>query len=769
MSLRAAREALLADPSLRGAELCRAYAAAVDAELRALWEQAEAPGTGLALLAVGGYGRSELSPQSDLDLLLVHDGRDGVDAVAERLWYPIWDEGLKLGHSVRTVKETLALAAEDLDTATSLLSMRLVAGDTELFAVLDHDARGRWRKRSKRWLGELSQSVRNRHAEAGEVSFLLEPDLKEGRGGLRDVHAIHWAEQAESIMFEGDDAALDAAYEVLLAARVELHRRTARFGDRLLLQEQDGIADALGYASADALMRAVAEAARTIAWTSDETWARVDSSLKGPAHLWLRRDKPAGPGVILREGVAQLTATADPDEDPLLVLRVAVAAAQHDTRIERRALDRLAAAPAPDPFPWSQEARDLFAELLLCGEPAIDVIEALDQRGLWVRLLPEWEPVRFKSQRNAFHTYTVDRHLCVAAANAAALTDGVERPDLLVVGTLLHDIGKGYPGDHTEVGIGIVAEIGERMGYTAGDIAVLQEMVRHHLFLAEVATRRDLSEESTIEKVATTVGTLPVLHLLAALTEADSKATGPSAWNSWKEGLLAELVHRTEHFLGGGAPEDFTTDFPSDEVVARMAFGGRLVDGADDHLLVIDTDRPGMFSRVAGTLALNGLDVLAADAYSDDEGMAAERFRVASSFGAVPNWPKVIADVERALDGRLAISARLAERARTYGRGRPHNGGRGTPSVLIDNDTSATATVFEVHCSDSIGVLYRITRALAELELDLRNARIGTLGPEVIDAFYVCDAGGDKITDPVFLAEIERGILHAVLDPEGRA
>jgi [protein-PII] uridylyltransferase len=764
MSIRAAREHLFTDPTLRGVAWCRAYAAVMDDELRALWKAAEAPDVGMALVAVGGYGRAELSPQSDIDVVLLHRGGDAVGPVAEKLWYPIWDEGLKLGHAVRTVKEAVALAADDRDTATSLLSIRLVAGDASLAADLTTRAAALWRKRSKRWLSELSASVRDRHAIAGEVSFLLEPELKEGRGGLRDVHAIHWAEQAESIMLEGDDVALDEAYQVVLAARVELHRRTGRTGDRLLLQEQDAVAEALGFAETDDFMRSLSAAARTIAWTSDETWARVDSSLKGPSRLWMRRDKPCGPGIILREELVHLTADADPARDGLLILRAAVAAAQHDTRIERRSLDRLAAAPPPLPYPWSQEARDLLAELLLCGPPAIAVIETLDQRGLWSYVLPEWESVRFKPQRNAFHTYTVDRHLCVTATNTAELTDGVDRPDLLAVGALLHDIGKGYPGDHTEVGIEVIAAIGERLGYPPADIAVLQDMVRHHLLLAEVATRRDLSEDSTIEKVVDAVGSRSMLHLLAALTEADSKATGPSAWNSWKAGLLHELVSRADHLLGGGSVDELSNDFPTPAVLARMAEGRQVIEGADDHLLVIASDGIGMFSRVAGTLALNGLEILGADAYSDASGMAANSFHVTSSFGSVANWPKIVADVELALAGRLAISARLADRARTYGR-TPKGATRlAPPSVHFDNDTSASATVVEVHCPDSIGLLYRITRALAELELDLRAARIGTLGPEVIDAFYVCDAAGNKITDTAHLAEIERALLHALVE-----
>ena len=299
------RGALFADPSLSGLALSEAYCDRVDRWLAAIYREAATGADGVALVAVGGYGRGELAPQSDLDLLLVHRGLKGIGAIAERLWYPVWDEGLKLGHSVRTVKEALALAASDLDTATSLVTVRHLSGEVELTEELAEKALALWRKRARRWLGEISERVAERHGQAGEVAFLLEPDLKEGRGGLRDVHAIGWAELAQSVMLEGDDATLAANHDVLFAARVELHRRTGRPGDRLVLEEQDGVAAALGYADADAMMSAVSSAARAIAWTGDEVWERVDSSLKGPLGWRVSRDRRAGRrrGAARRAGV----------------------------------------------------------------------------------------------------------------------------------------------------------------------------------------------------------------------------------------------------------------------------------------------------------------------------------------------------------------------------------------------------------------------------------------------------------------------------------
>ena len=333
-AIRADRDALFADPSLHGRTFCRAYANRADAWLTTLLGPAE----DVALVAVGGYGRAELAPGSDLDVMLLHRGRKDVAALAERVWYPLWDAGLKLGHAVRTVKEALALAAGDLDTATSLLDVRLIAGDSDLSEELTRKAEAQWQSRSDRWLPVVGQAVAERHERAGEVAFLLEPDLKEGRGGLRDVHAQHWAEAARRILLEGDEASLAESYDTLLDVRVALHRRTGKASDRLLLQEQDGVAEDLGFADADVLMAEVAAAARTIAWTSDETWDRILSSVKGPRGRGASADRRVGQGIVIRDGVVELTADAEPLSDPTLVLRAAAAAAEAGLRISRRAV-----------------------------------------------------------------------------------------------------------------------------------------------------------------------------------------------------------------------------------------------------------------------------------------------------------------------------------------------------------------------------------------------------------------------------------------------
>jgi [protein-PII] uridylyltransferase len=755
------RGPLLDDSTLTGGAWCRAYARLVDGWLADLL--GEATGGSLdrvALVAVGGFGRSELCPQSDIDVYLVHARRD-ISAVADRIWYPVWDEDLHLGHSVCTVREALRLGAEDLDTATALLSARHVAGDESLTRELAKAASDQWARRSKRWLAELGAGVALRHEGAGEVAFALEPDLKEGRGGLRDVHALAWAEAAHRILLEHDDVTLTHAYSVLLDARVELQRRTGRPSNVLALEDQGDVARALGDADPDTLMARVAEAARTIAWTSDDSWRRIRSSLRGPLGRLSRRNRVVDQHIQLRDGEVWVTDDA-PVGDLGLVLRAGRAAATNRTVIERQSLERLAAVPVLPPDRWSDEDRAVFVDLLLCGPGAVKVIEALDQRGVWARVLPEWQPVRARPQRNPYHRYTVDRHLLETVAIAARLAHRVARPDLLVVSALLHDIGKGHGGDHTEIGVALTGRIVDRMGFAPDDAATIVALVAQHLLLADVATRRDLDDPTTIDRVATAVASVDRLHLLSALTEADSLATGPSAWGAWKAELVARLVDRVTDRLAGERAVTPVDAFPNDDLSARLALGADVIEVAGDTLTVMTADRPGVFSRIAGVLSLHGLDVVSAAAHSTEQGRALAQFRVSDPVRDDVPWDRVTGDLERAFGGRLALGSRLAERAQTYRRQRPRVPAVPGAWVSFDVDASFDATVIDVQTPDGIGVLYRITRAMAELDLDIRSARVQTLGANVVDAFYVRDAAGDKITDARVLAEIERAILHSL-------
>lgn len=762
------RSELIEDRSLTGRAFCDAYGKVVEEWLRSLWDDAvlgdPTHGAGMALVAVGGQGRQELCSRSDLDLLLLTT--KGVDAafVADRLWYPIWDEGLKLGHAVRSLRDTLALAAEDVETATALLSSRHLAGDAPLSAELSERARLGWQRKGRRWLAVLADSVEQRHGAHGEVAFDLEPDLKEARGGLRDVHALDWARAAGADVDEALLRDLRHHHDTLLAVRVELHRATDRPGDILTLADQDDIAPRLGDVDADALMSRVAVAGREIAWTSDQVFHDIRTHLAVSRFGRSTRERRIDPDLVLRDGWVAIADESGPVTDPLTPLRVAVAAARVPTRIAPSTLDRLQSAPPPGD-PWPEEARDLLVQLLACGSAAIPVIEALDRCGTWSRLIPEWEPNRSRIQRNAMHRYTVDRHLLETASEAARLGSHV-RADLLVVSALLHDIGKGHPGDHSEVGARLASTICTRMGFDAADVEAIAHAVRHHLLLPDVATRRDLDDPVTVEAVAAQVGTTQQLALLRALAEADGLATGPAMWSAWKAELVDGLVSRVAKLLDGDRGVSTASGrFPTEEQRALLRRGGISLRTDDDTVTVACPDRPGVFHRVAGVLALHGLDVLSASIHSEG-GMALDEFRVDAGPGGTIAWERVGADVVKVLQGRLAVQARLDERIRTQQTRRRPGIHQLEHTVRFDDDASAEATVVEVVGADSIGLLYRLTRALTELDVDVRSARIHTLGVDVVDTFYVVGADGGQLVDPEHRDEIRRALLHA-LDPVG--
>ena len=773
-SLRDRRSRLLAEPGLRGQEFCRRYAAEADAWLSGLAERAAGDvKRHLALVAVGGYGRSSLCPYSDLDVVLVHTGHRDIGKVADAIWYPVWDQGVHLDHSVRRPSEVLSAAAEDVRVALGLLDGRLVWGEAKVAEPLLEKARAAWRDRlGARYLPMLQQQMAERRATAGDVAFLLEPDLKESHGGLRDVSVLRAISAFAPLLADYADLdSLNGATALLTDIRVELHRLAQREHDKLLLQDQDQVAAALGFVDADALMLAVSTAGRQIAWVSGDVWRRRRLWDPSPPpkrrfrrnssdHATLPTPVDLGPDLVEVDGEIALTSLAPVSDDASLPLRLAATAAELDRPIAKGSLHRLDDRMPPPGDPWTDETRAALVSLLALGRPAIDKIESLDQHGLLVRLIPEWAAVRNKPQRNAYHTYTVDRHLLEAAALAAELADTVERPDLLLVGTLLHDIGKGFPGDHTTVGIEVVDRITTRMGFAPADVAVLVDLVRQHLLLPDTATRRDLDDPITIARVAQAVGDRLTLHLLAALTEADSRATGPSAWGAWKAGLVADLVERTDRVLQGEteptAPDRIVTS--NQELMAEVrASGLPSVSLQPPNVIVAAPDRPGLFSSVAGALALNGMDVRAANVGGDD-GVAVEVFTVEVARGTWPDTAKLREDLAAVLSDRLALGERLSERERVYPLRRGSAAHLPGSDVKVDNEASDTATVLEIRALDEIGMLHRITRALFDAGLDVVSARVSTLGEMVVDAFYVRESGGSKVTDDSRLSEITQKI-----------
>ncbi|MEV0536225.1 [protein-PII] uridylyltransferase [Kitasatospora sp. NPDC050463] len=788
-----ARARLLDTPGLVGAARRTALAALADEWLTGLLTAAGAP-AGVALVAVGGYGRGELSPRSDLDVLLLHDGPLDPE-LPERIWYPVWDAGASLDHSVRTPAEARTVAAADLKAQLGLLDARHIAGDRALTAGLRSAVLADWRTGAPNRLPELRELGRERAERHGELSFLLEPDLKEARGGLRDVVALNAI--AATWLADAPRDGLDAAALRLSDVRDALHLVTGRATERLSLQDQDQVAERLGVLDADTLLRQVYEAARTVAYASDVTWRAVDRVLAARTSRGRRSSRlsfpftgtgrgagavargavqrrPLAEGVVEQDGEAVLAQGARPAADPVLPLRAAAAAAQNGLTISHATVRRLAAECRPLPVPWPDEAREQLVTLLGAGEACLPVWEALEAEGLITRLLPDWERVRCRPQRNAVHRWTVDRHLVETAVRAAAMTRRVARPDLLLVAALLHDIGKGWPGDHSEAGEVIVRDVAVRMGFDQESVETLAVLVRHHLTLVDTATRRDPDDPATVEAITKVVATLPQLELLHALTEADATATGPAAWSRWRASLVDGLAARAAAQLAGAYPspapgrwgspageaaptaeqerlavEAARTAGPALSLLAQAEVDEPGTEPMGVRLTLAVPDRPGLLGTVAGVLALHRLTVRSAGLRELDPIGAGPvlllSWTVAAEFGELPEAARLRADLRRALDGSLDVSRRLAERDAAA----PRRRGIPTPPPLVavaPAVASATATVLEVRAHDAPGLLHRIGRALDGAGVRVRTAYVSTLGAEAVDSFYLTDQAGRPLS-----------------------
>lgn len=746
------RRELVRRPGPIGSGRRTALTVLTDDWLRALFRDAEGSGSDVCLLAVGGHGRMEMAPGSDLDLVVLHrtDPRRA-SRTAERMWYPIWDSGLRLDHSLRSVGEARRLASVDMKVLLGMLDARVVAGDGTVAEQLKESVFADWRSMAPRRVPDLRALVDVRRERFGELATLLEPDLKEAYGGLREATVLRAI--AASWITDIAHAGWEEAVDFLLDIRWALHSTTGRAGDVLRLQEQEQVASELGLADADALLRRAYESARSIAYASDSAWHRVTRLTSKAPRFSLRQVRrpgsdrvPLAEGVVVQAGEIVLATEARPDRDPTLALRAAAAAAQSGLPLAPITVQRLAAESAPLPRPWPRSARESFVSLIGAGTATVGVWEAMDQAGIIASLLPGWDVVRSAPQRNAVHRFTVDRHLVETAVQASALTRSVDRPDLLLVAALLHDIGKARGGDHSVVGAELSADLAPMMGFDEEETGIIVTLVRHHLLLVETATRRDLDDPATAAFVAERIGSVECLELLATLTRADALATGPAAWSEWRSRLVDDLARRCLAVLAGRpAPQAPTL---TDGQLSALEQDGIVVhmEAHEDHynVTVAAPDRVGLLAAVAGLLSLHRLQVRAARVVTVGD-RAAQIWTVQPMFGDPPGVGQFSEDLRRALDGAMDVPARLRERDDAYAR--TPSVARPAPRVDVLTHAADRSTVLEVRAHDESGLLHRIASAVSSAGAGIAGAKVATLGSEAVDVFFLVDGGGLPLSE----------------------
>lgn len=692
-----------------------------------------------SLAAVGGYGRGELSPGSDLDLTIIHkEKKQNLESFVSDMLYPLWSKGIAVDYSVRTIKE-LESASNDLRVILGALDLRYIAGSKHLVEDALNLVLQKWRKNKKMYLSKLKTSISERVERSGELAFLLEPDLKEARGGLRDCNILRAISKLDKLKVPLEK--ISEAELFILNVRDVLHSSAPKMRDQLLLSEQDKVAKIMGLKDADALMLNVSKSARTIDYISDSIWHVIEHSKSR-----FNRTKP----IKVAEGIESFNNELVLEKDfifsgkPGIGLRIAAIASQQGLPIAPESVARIAEHSEPLPIPWNRQAREDLITLIGSGNPLIQIFESLDQENLIESWIPEWTHVRFLPQRNVLHRHTVDRHMLETAVVASSLTRTVRRPDLLLFAALFHDIGKGFPDkDHSEFGSELIANLAERIGFPAGDIEILVFLVKEHLTLSTAATRRDLDDPQTISDVVAKVKNQENLHLLHALSVADGLATGKSAWSDWKAQLVNDLVSKCELAMSG---EDHIAP-PNLEL--PVGFSGELEVSItkSDSSYVIETiakDQVGLLSAIAGVLTLNRLDLRNAKTKTISEYAVGKWIVIPDVNAEIPSPEKLKNQISLALVGELDLQGKIDQRIEYYRR----QPGIRTPApvVIALNDIATNATVVEVRMHDRPGILYSVSKSISRFGFDIKAVVISTLGAEAFDTIYLTTSSGEALT-----------------------
>jgi [protein-PII] uridylyltransferase len=847
------------DEGASGGESVRAHARLIDDVVRALTRlvSEDAVSGGLppvpfVVAALGGYGRGELHPSSDIDLMVVYDGElsPSVQRVAQELLYTLWDLALATGHSLRSVEDCVALARTDLPSRTAMLAARLVAGDRTLFArfrkvLLDDVYRRDFEQFLQQLLGERDQ----RYRKYGASPYVGEPNLKESAGGLRDMHTAMWLGETKfgartlreladrGLITRREQTLADGALTFLWRVRNELHFIAGHKSDVLTRPLQLQVAESFGYRDEGAslgverFMHDYYLHARVIHRLSRRLIARCQETLSRPGPGERReRQQALADGLVFIDGRLHLADrtpapfAAEPARHMRVFWYLHRLGCELSLDLERAIEESLDL--VDDRFRSSPVVLELFLDICRnWGRVALTLSE-MHELGLLGRYLPEFGALTCLVQYDAYHKFSADRHSLLAVEHLEALAPGhsaesegaaqvfsdVEKPELLMLGMLLHDIGKAKGHGHVAKGIPLVRALVARLGLPEADASAVEFLVAHHLTMSHIAQRRDIDDPRTIADFAATVEDPARLRMLYLLTYADMRAVGPGVLTPWQALILHDLYARTMAFLTGGkvtrpnraqltarlhalvrdelslqavkAHVAMTTDrYVAATSVQRMAEHLRLLRPLDDtpvvtelfhhpdlgssDLVVVTRDLPGLFSLIAGTLAANGINIISAQIHTRGDGIAIDTFQVNDPTGEAvtspAQWARTLEALKAVIVGEQGVEDLLAKRRRASKRGSPPL--EAPPKISIDNNLSDAFTVVEVKSPDRLGLLYLITRTLASLRLNIASARIATEIDQAFDTFYVEDAKGHKIEEPEAMERLRTALETALVQP----
>jgi [protein-PII] uridylyltransferase len=852
------------DEGAGGGETVRALSFLMDQLIRTLHDFVEAhvypvanptAGEHMAVVAVGGYGRGELAPYSDIDLLflLPYKATPHTEQVVEYMLYALWDLGLKVGQSTRSIDETLRQALADLTIRTAVLEARYIWGDQQLFFDLKRRFEAEIIKRTAAEYVQAKLAERDeRHARMGDSRYVVEPNVKEGKGGLRDLHTLFWiakyiyrVDDVEKLVEQGVLSAKEAhrfarAANFLWKVRCHLHFLTERAEDRLTFDRQSEVGrrmrytDHAGTRGVERFMKHYFLVAKDVGDLTRIFCAQLEAEQeRRPRFAW----KPWGPRKRSIDGFAvdagRLAVAGDSAfrDDPLNLLRLFHVAQQHELDIHPRALRLITQSLKliDGKLRADPEANRLFMEMMTSPKAPEITLRRMNEAGVFGRFVPDFGRVVAQMQYDMYHVYTVDEHTLFAIGILHKIETGELEDELplasdivhtidsrraLYVAVLLHDIAKGRGGDHSELGAQVGERLGPRLGLTAEETETVAWLVRFHLLMSNTAFKRDIDDPQTIRDFAERVQSPERLKLLLILTAADIRAVGPKVWNGWKATLLRELYHRTVEEMSGGLVADsrdqriaaaqqavkaLLSDFTAAEIDSFTAKGypsywlsfdpetqarhARLMREAERSKapLTVDTrvdprravtevtlytaDHAGLFSRVAGALALAGANIVDAKILTLSNGMALDTFWVQDQSGGAFDRPDKLAKLavlfENVLSGRLKPHLELRKPGAIPSRTRVFTV---PPRVLIDNKASLTHTVIEVNGRDRPGLLFEVTRAITGLNLQISSAKISTYGEKVVDVFYVKDLFGHKVDHDRKLKEIREHLVDVMAE-----